>query len=430
LKQSLSETQVTDFKFLHVADIHLDSPLLGLARYEGVPVDEVRSATRTALTNLVDLAIEEEVAFVVIAGDIYDGDWPHFGTGLFFCAAMGRLEKAGIEVFLLYGNHDAESVLTKKLPLPPNVHTFPSNKAKTLVHQTTGAVLHGRSYKVKDTRDNLAVDYPQATAGAFNIGVLHTALNGGRPPHVAYAPCSLAELAAKGYQYWALGHVHEFDIVSDSPYVVFPGNLQGRSVRECGPKGAVIVTVRDQEVAFVPQHFPLDSVRWAHIEVDATDVTNETELHSRIRDLLETAVDTESAGRALVARITLTGATGLHGWLTETKDQLQNDIRGIAVSISESLWIEKISLKTDALAQVSASGSIVLDELSGLLAAGLESPELRLKLQGDLADFIGRLPSDLGSDDEMLACVRRGEQQPLLESATTALIARLESGAK
>ena len=421
---------MTDFKFLHVADIHLDSPLLGLARYEGVPVDEVRSATRTALTNVVDLAIEEEVAFVVIAGDIYDGDWPHFGTGLFFCAAMGRLEKVGIEVFLLYGNHDAESVLTKKLPLPPNVHSFPSNKAKTLVHQATGAVVHGRSYKVKDTRDNLAVAYPQATPGAFNIGVLHTALNGGRPPHVPYAPCSLAELAAKGYQYWALGHVHDFDIVSSSPYVVFPGNLQGRSVRECGPKGAVLVTVHDQEVAGAPQHLAVDSVRWAHIEVDAAGVANETELHARIRDLLETAIDTDAAGRALVARVTLTGATGLHGWLAETKDQVTNDIRGIAVSISERLWIEKVSLKTDGLAQVAASGSTVFDELSGLLTAGLESPELRLKLQEDLADFIARLPSDIGSDDEIVASIRRGDQQPLLEGATSALLARLESGAQ
>jgi DNA repair exonuclease SbcCD nuclease subunit len=94
---------MADFRFLHVADIHLDSPLVGLARYEGIPVDEVRLATRTALESLVDLAIEEGVAFVVIAGDIYDGNWPHFGTGLFFCSAMGRLNKAGIDVFLLYG---------------------------------------------------------------------------------------------------------------------------------------------------------------------------------------------------------------------------------------------------------------------------------------------------------------------------------------
>jgi exonuclease SbcD len=420
---------LTDFTFLHVADIHLDSPLLGLARYEGVPVDEVRLATRTALINLVDLAIEEAVSFVVIAGDIYDGDWPHFGTGLFFCAQMGRLEKAGIEVFLLYGNHDAQSVLTKKLPLPPNVHSFPSNKAKTFIHQATGAVLHGRSYRDRDTRDNLAIQYPPPTIDAFNIGVLHTALSGGRPPHASYAPCSLAELAAKGYQYWALGHVHEFEVVSDSPYVVFPGNLQGRSVRECGPKGAVIVTVKDDAVAKPPKHFSLDSVRWALIHVDVTGTTNETELHSRIRESLESAVEMEGEGRSLVARVTLTGTTRLHGWLTERRDQVQNDIRAIAVSISDGLWIEKIALKTIAVAQVSASGSTVLDELSGLLAAGSEHLELRLTLEADLAEFLARVPSELASENELLASVSQGDHQALLESATTALITRLDGGA-
>ena len=221
------------YKFLHAADIHLDSPLRGLARYEGVPADEVRLASRTAFENLIEAAIDEQVAFVILAGDLFDGDWPDFGTGLFFCAAMGRLEKAGIDVYLLYGNHDAESVLTKKLPLPGNVHVFGTRKAETFTHGATWAVIHGWSYREKDTRANLAAAYPAAVPNAFNIGVLHTAL-GGRPPHAPYAPCSLQDLASKGYDYWALGHVHEFEVASRTPLVVFPGNLQGRSVRELG----------------------------------------------------------------------------------------------------------------------------------------------------------------------------------------------------
>ena len=152
---------MTAFKLIHAADIHLDSPLRGLSRYEGVPAEDVRIATRTALGNLVDAAIEEQVAFLIIAGDLYDGDWPDFGTGLFFCAAMGRLEKAGIEVYLLYGNHDAKSVLTRKLPLPANVHVFGTRKPVTFVHDATGAALHGWSYREKDTRDNLAAAYPR-----------------------------------------------------------------------------------------------------------------------------------------------------------------------------------------------------------------------------------------------------------------------------
>jgi DNA repair exonuclease SbcCD nuclease subunit len=131
------------FSFLHAADIHLDSPLRGLSRYDGVPAEEIRIATRTALNNLVDTAIDEGVAFVVISGDLYDGDWQHFGTGLFFCAAMGRLAKESIDVFLLFGNHDAESAQTKKLPLPHNVKVFGSGQPETLIHEATGTALHG-----------------------------------------------------------------------------------------------------------------------------------------------------------------------------------------------------------------------------------------------------------------------------------------------
>jgi DNA repair protein SbcD/Mre11 len=192
--------------------------LRGLARYEGVPADEVRLATRTALSNLVELAIEEQVAFVVIAGDLYDGDWVDFGTGLAFCAMMGKLGAAGIDVFLLYGNHDAESSITKKLPLPANVHVFGTRRPTSFRHEHTGTALHGWSYRDRDTRDNLAAAYPAQEANCFNIGVLHTALTG-RPPHAPYAPCEPSHLVAKGYDYWALGHVHQFEIVSNKPYI-------------------------------------------------------------------------------------------------------------------------------------------------------------------------------------------------------------------
>lgn len=420
---------MSDFKFLHVADVHLDSPLLGLARYEGVPVDEVRLATRTALTNLVDLAIVENVAFVVIAGDIYDGDWPHFGTGLFFCAAMGRLEKAGIEVYLLYGNHDAQSVLTKKLPLPPNVHVFPTNKAKTFVHAATGTALHGRSYKDRDTRENLAAQYPTAVEGAFNIGVLHTAL-GGRPHHASYSPCSVPELCAKGYQYWALGHVHDFEVVFNSPYIVFPGNLQGRSIRECGPKGAVIVAVQDLDVLPDPQQIPLDSVRWMRVDIDVTDTGSEADLHARIRTRLDEAFGTQRDGHALLIRVALLGNTSLHGRLIGAKDQLDNEVRGIAISVSERLWVEKISLRTGPLVQISAGGSSIVDELGSLLAEGAKDPDLKQKLLADLSEFLGRIPSDLATEDDLLFAVRQGETDGLLGMATAALTARLEGEAK
>lgn len=412
---------MASYKFLHAADIHLDSPLRGLSRYEGVPADDIRLATRAALDNLVDAAIAEEVAFVVIAGDLYDGDWPHFGTGLFFCAAMGRLAKAGIDVFLLYGNHDAESVLTRKLPLPGNVHVFGTRKPATFVHQATGAVLHGWSYRDKDTRDNLAATYPAAQAGRLNIGVLHTALAGGRPPHAPYAPCTPQELAAKGYDYWALGHVHDFEVVSTAPMIVFPGNLQGRNIREVGPKGAVLVTVRDDRIVEAPVRLALDAVRWARADIDVAAATGDDALHRLLQDGLARIHGDQADGRPLMVRVALAGVTALHGDLSRRRDALREEVRGIAVAISDRLWIEKVVLRTAAPDTRAGPGSGVLDELAALMAQGPGDAELAAALRADLADFLARTPPELGGGDDLLADVRRGEVGAVLADAAAAL---------
>ena len=412
-----------NFKFLHAADIHLDSPLRGLSRYEGVPADEVRLATRTALNNLVAAAIAEAVAFVVIAGDLYDGDWPHFGTGLFFCAAMGRLDKAGIEVFLLYGNHDAESVLTRKLPLPPNVRVFGTRKAATLVHEATGTALHGWSYREKDTRDNLSAGYPSALAGAFNIGVLHTALTGGRPPHAPYAPCAPADLAAKGYDYWALGHVHDFEVVASAPHIVFPGNLQGRNIREVGAKGAVLVTVEDGAITGPPRLIAMDAVRWARVEIDLADVETEDELQARLRNGLTRTHDQQADGRPLVARVTFTGRTPLHGILSGGRPALREAVRGIAIAVSERLWVEKVELRTEP--PVTTVDAAANDELGGLLTEGVGDEGLAASLRMELSEFFAKIPPDLGGEEGLLATLRAGDVAGLITETAQALGARL-----
>jgi DNA repair protein SbcD/Mre11 len=412
-----------EFKFLHVADIHLDSPLSGLSRYEGVPVEEIRLATRTALTNAVDLAIEEKVEFVVICGDIYDGDWPHFGTGLFFCSEMGRLERAGIDVFLIYGNHDADSVLTKKLPLPNNIHTFRSNKAHTFLHERTGTAVHGRSYKDKDTRDNLASQYPEAIPGVLNIGMLHTALSG-RPPHAPYAPCSVPELAAKGYHYWALGHVHDFEIVSTNPYIIYPGNLQGRTIREAGGKGAVLVTVTDGVISTEPERRLLDSVRWFHAKLDLTEVDRPESFNERVRVALEEALE-HSDGLPTVVRLSATGTTSMHGWLISRQDQIKQDVRAIAISLSKDLWIERISLKTSPVVFIASQESSV-DELQAILDEAAESSDFRQLVIDELADFLGRLPADLTKEDGLLRQIREGNLTKLISISVAAISADLE----
>ena len=191
------------FRFIHASDIHLDSPLKGLSGQQGAAADRIRTATRVALENLVGHAIEGEVDFVVIAGDLYDGDWRDYQTGLFFVSQMGRLAKADIPVFLLHGNHDAESQITRRLTLPVNVSVFSARKAETFQLPAFNVALHGQSFRQRDVTDNLVTTYPPPIAGCFNIGVLHTGL-GGMQGHANYAPCTIEELINKGYEYWAL----------------------------------------------------------------------------------------------------------------------------------------------------------------------------------------------------------------------------------
>jgi exonuclease SbcD len=416
------------FKFLHAADIHLDSPLRGLARYEGVPAGEVRLASRTAFENLIEAAIDEQVAFVILAGDLFDGNWPDFGTGLFFCAAMGRLQKAGIDVYLLYGNHDAESVLTKKLPLPENVRVFGTRKAETFIHGPTWTAIHGWSYRERDTRANLAAAYPAAVPNALNIGVLHTAL-GGRPPHDAYAPCSLQDLASKGYDYWALGHVHEFEVVSKSPLVVFPGNLQGRSIREVGPRGAVLISVVDGRIVGEPERIFVDAVRWSRVDIDVSGLDSETELMIRLRQELAASWRDEAEGRPLMSRVTFTGATALHGALTMRQETLREEVRAIAVAVSEDLWIEKVLVRTRAVDGAAAAPSGLRDELAVLLAGQLENEGVAAILGEELGEFLSRIPPDLGSEDDLLGAVRQGDLTQLLRNASASLDARLAAEA-
>jgi DNA repair protein SbcD/Mre11 len=223
------------FTFLHAADLHLGSPFTGLALRDETLAQRFAKASRDAFSNLISRAIEERVSFVVIAGDIYDGEWKDTSIGLFFNREVARLDRTGIRVFVLKGNHDAESVVTRAISLPGNVFQFPT-KPKTVRIEELEVALHGRSFSDRAMTENIVLDYPDPVPGWFNIGVLHTSCEG-RPGHANYAPCTVSQLKSLGYQYWALGHVHEYEELGWDPWIVFPGNLQGRSIRECWGSG-------------------------------------------------------------------------------------------------------------------------------------------------------------------------------------------------
>jgi DNA repair exonuclease SbcCD nuclease subunit len=384
-------------KFIHAADIHLDSPFAGLTDAAEAPVERLRGCTRRALTNLVDYALENAIDFVVIAGDLYDGDWRDYATGLFFVKEMGRLARAQIPVYLLYGNHDAESQISKRLVLPENVHRFPAKAPHTHIIRDLKVALHGQSFATAAVTDNLARAYPPARPGHFNIGLLHTAATG-HEGHAPYAPCQPAELIAKGYDYWALGHVHAREVLQEFPHIVFAGNLQGRNIRETGAKGFTVVTVAEHKVAGV-EAVAADVVRWARLTLAAGSCADLEALWAQARAELAQAVR-EADGRLLVVRLVLTGRTALNGWLKDHPETLAAELRAVAGAVSADLWIEQVVVATETVHDLEAAAARP-DAVGTLLqAAGalLTDPAATATLEAELAEVIARLPDDVRFD--------------------------------
>ena len=412
---------LTLFRFLHAADTHIDSPLEGLEAYDGAPVAALRGATRLAFENLVRLALDEKVDFLLLAGDVYDGDWKDFSTGLFFTRQMARLKAANISVYLIAGNHDAASVLTRRLSLPDNVHTFSTRAAETRRLEGLPVAIHGRGFPHRAVPENLALDYPERVAGCFNIGLLHTSLTGAAG-HDTYAPCSLADLAARGYQYWALGHVHQPQVVAREPWVVFPGNPQGRHIRETGARGCQLVTVGDDLDVVEAEFRALDVVRWVRLEVDISAAENRADLPARISSaLIRGAAAAE--GRLLAARIVLVGATTLHNTLKRDLPGLRAECINQAQSVPDGIWIEAVEVRTTPrqnLADLAARDDltrIVLETLSQAAAGELAVP-------GEVRDLLKILPAELRDGVEAELAVE--QRAALLDDVRGILLAALE----
>jgi DNA repair exonuclease SbcCD nuclease subunit len=388
------------FKFIHAADIHLDSPLHGLERYEGAPVAEIRGATRRAFDNLIDLAVDEEVAFVLLAGDLYDGDWKDYNTGLYFVERMGRLREAGIPVFVIAGNHDAASQITKHLRLPDNVKMFATRRPERVVLDDLDVVIHGQGFASRAVTEDLSEAYPQGDPRFFNIGLLHTCLDG-KPGHELYAPCSVDGLRSKGYQYWALGHVHKREVVSRDPWIVFPGNSQGRHIREAGAKGCTLISVDHGEICEVVHH-DLDVLRWTLCEVAANDSETVDDLYEQVRDALLQALDA-AGGRPVAVRMVLRGACSFHSKIQAEREQWTQEYRALANGLGGAgIWLEKVSHETQpAIAFDSVLGRD--DALGGLLCA-IQNMELDRTALQSLADELSalrqKLPAEiLGGED-------------------------------
>jgi DNA repair exonuclease SbcCD nuclease subunit len=387
-------------KFLHAADIHLDSPLAGLARRGEIPTHVTQHCTRRAFMNLIDLAITEDVAFVLIAGDLYDGDWRDFSTGLFFNEQMRRLARPCI---LIRGNHDAASIITRQLTPAPNVYEMSARKVDRWVSEELGVVIHGRSFPDRHIPEDLSDSYPGPEAGRLSIAMLHT--SGENPgEHEVYAPCRIAALAGKGYDYWALGHIHERRVLHEDPFIVFPGNIQGRHVREPGAKGVTLVEVEDRRIVRI-SHRPTDVVRWAQIPVALDEAESFPDVSMRVRFALEAQAGALE-GRPLLARINLEGETKLHGALAADPEALRAECQNAAFATGADIHIEKVALQTRLPREDGAGPGAELQEA---FSRGLDDPDLvqRLlaeftRLRQDIPYIHGRAPPDVPQSAEDL----------------------------
>ena len=335
-------------KFLHAADLHIDSPLKGLEAYEGAPLERFRGATRAAMENLVSTAIDQQVDFVLIAGDLFDGEWRDMHTGLWTAGQFRRLAEHHIRVFLIRGNHDAPSVVCRSIRWPENVYVFSHDAAETVEIDELGLAIHGQSFSAQAVPEDLTGQYPKPIENRFNIGLLHTSLSG-ESVHDTYAPTTAAVLASRGYDYWALGHIHQKELVAESPYIIMPGNTQGRHINESDAKGCYLIQVEENRVTSA-EFCPVDVLRWHRLSVDVEELDEEIATIDELVDAIRSRLadlHSQDEHRLTAVRLTVEGRSTLHGTMTgrQGRESFIAEVHNAANSLGD-VWIEQVRIET------------------------------------------------------------------------------------
>jgi len=415
-------------KFIHCADLHLDSPFSGLAETSPALGSFLRAASFSAFRNAVDCALRNEADFVLISGDVYDGEDRSVRAQLFFLEQLKRLSDAGIASFTVHGNHDSLSGWELDRDLPPLAYRFGSSEVESVPLTVKGervGTVHGCSYPVRDVRENLARGFAGRRTEGVNIALLHSNV-GGRKGHENYAPCSLDDLRAAGMDYWALGHVHSAEILCHDPLVVYPGNIQGRHIGETGKKGVFSVAMGSAGghpsgrggVEFIP----CDVVRWRRESLSIEGMQRDEELFAAF-DRLRDGVRNDAGGRPVIVRASVGGRGKLSALLR--RPGFLSGPGGLVESLnqgeegrSDFVYIESVVDDTASpfdLEALSSGNHFVGDflkevsafERRGNLREGLmeilSARGVREKLPREVFDRVDALP-----DDEILSLLRRG----------------------
>ncbi len=344
---------MSQFQFVHAADLHLDTPFEGMERIAPQIAEALRDASLAAWDELVQFTIQQDAAFLLLAGDIYDGEERGVRAQLRLRRGLERLTEHGIDTFIVHGNHDPLEGWSAIRSWPERVTIFAAGQVGTVFVERAGqrlATIHGTSYASRETTDNLALGFKRGSGPGLQIGLLHCNA-GNNAEHAAYSPCSIADLRRAGMDYWALGHLHRHQfLATGDPWIVYPGNLQGRSPKpsECGEKGAVVVEVVDDQISAV-RFAPLDRLRFQQLPLDISPLED---LEALRQALLHQAQELRASHgeRGLLVRAILTGRGPLHADLRRPQaiDDLLAELRESCAAAEPFLWWESCRDRTGA----------------------------------------------------------------------------------
>lgn len=407
-------------RFVHAADLHLDSPFVGIqAVAPGNVAAALQDATFRTYENIIDLCIDEQVDALLVAGDVYDSADRSLRAQLKFVEGLKRLDEAGIRSFVCHGNHDPLDGWEARLDYPSSCTRFGTETDVVPVFEDDPerAVVHGISYPKQDVYENLALRLGTADSNTFSIGLVHANV-GSDASHENYAPCSHEDLERSGMDYWALGHVHARQVLSErSPTVVYPGNPQGRHPNEPGARGVYLVEVDDDGDVHLDFR-PVDTVRWERTRLDISDMETEQDLIDALHQSMDDAT-AKSNGQSVVLRIALAGRGSIHGSLQQPDlvDGLMDEVNGECAEKTPFAWCERIEDETAAPfnREVRIEGSDFMAELLRTADRAKEDTDLLASLQDGLSDlyqhrlYRQHLSDHVPSGDELSTMIDEAE---------------------
>ncbi|MEO7652755.1 MAG: DNA repair exonuclease, partial [Bryobacteraceae bacterium] len=401
---------MTRFRFVHAADLHLDTPFEGVGKVAPEVAGRLRDASLEAFDNLVEFTMQSGAAFLILAGDVYDGAVRGVRAQLRFFRGVERLAERHIPVFVVHGNHDPLGGWSAARDIPSNLHVFGSAAVEARVVTKGGsdlATIYGISYARAEMAENLALRYERQDSAGPHIAMLHCSA-GTFAGHEAYSACSIDDLTRAKMDYWALGHIHQHLYLAEGrPWIVYPGSLQARSAKssEHGAKGAILVEVADGAIENV-RFEALDRIRYAAIAIDISATADFVALQKAIgveADELRTACD----GRDALATVTLTGRGPLHYDLRRegTAAEVLRDVRESLSDMTPFVWVDRL-----------------IDRTKGTLdRAAIES-------RGDFSSDLTRVTRQLLSDPDALSVFYDQQAAPLERPSVRKWLAEVPSG--